>query len=131
MSGRADQIVCSATPNRALQQEWEEHGIDQYVQCICGQEAGSKAESLSRAHQFGYDLDKMLMIGDAPGDMKAAKTVGCLYYPINPGHEEASWARFNDEALARFFDGTYSGEYEAALIAEFEGYLPERPPWES
>ncbi|MCA9024964.1 MAG: HAD family hydrolase [Planctomycetaceae bacterium] len=130
MSKQADQIVCSATPNRALQQEWQEHGIDQYVQAICGQEAGSKAESLAKAKKFGYELDHMLMIGDAPGDMKAAKTVGCLYYPINPGHEEDSWARFNDEALARFFAGTYAGDYEASLIAEFEKYLPEHPPWQ-
>ncbi len=129
MSDKADMIVCSATPNRALQQEWEEHGIDRFVQCICGQEAGSKKESLARAKEFGYDLDKMLMIGDAPGDMAAAKAVGTLYYPINPGHEEESWARFNDEALGRFFAGTYAGEYEAALIAEFEKYLPEQPPW--
>ncbi|MCA9111941.1 MAG: HAD family hydrolase [Planctomycetaceae bacterium] len=129
MSKQADQIVCSATPNRALQQEWEEHGIDQYVQCICGQEAGSKAESLAKAKEFGYELDKMLMIGDAPGDMKAAKTVGCLYYPINPGHEEESWARFNDEAIGKFFDGTYAGDYETSVIAEFEKFLPEHPPW--
>jgi phosphoglycolate phosphatase-like HAD superfamily hydrolase len=130
MAEQADQIVCSATPNRALQQEWEEHGIDQFVQCICGQEAGSKAESLQRAREHGYELDQMLMIGDAPGDMKAAKTVGCLYFPVNPGHEEESWARFNGEAMAKFFDGTYAGEYEASLIAEFEKYLPEHPPWQ-
>ncbi len=130
MSGKADMIVCSATPNRALQQEWEEHGIDRFVQCICGQETGSKKESLARAKEFGYDLGKMLMIGDAPGDMAAAKTVGTLYFPINPGHEEESWARFNEEALGRFFAGTYAGDYEAALIAEFEKYLPETPPWQ-
>ncbi len=130
MSDKADMIVCSATPNRALQQEWKEHGIDRSVQCICGQEAGSKKESLARAQKFGYDLDKMLMIGDAPGDMAAAKAVGTLYYPINPGHEEQSWARFNEEALGKFFAGTYAGDYEAALIAEFEKYLPEMPPWQ-
>ncbi len=129
LAAKADMIVCSATPNRALQQEWEEHGIDQYVQAICGQEAGSKKESLGKAHAHGYDLDRMLMIGDAPGDMSAAKAVGCLYFPINPGHEEDSWARFNDEAIDRFFAGTYAGSYEAALIAEFEQYLPELPAW--
>ena len=30
---------------------------------------------------------------------------------------------------ARFLDGTYAGEYEASLIAEFEKLLPETPPW--
>ncbi len=129
LQDKADMIVCSATPNRALQQEWQEHKIDQFVQCICGQEAGSKKESLAKAHGFGYALDRILMIGDAPGDMAAAKAVGTLYYPINPGHEEESWRRFNEEALGKFFDGTYAGDYEAELIAEFEKYLPELPPW--
>ncbi|MEZ6067737.1 MAG: HAD hydrolase-like protein [Planctomycetaceae bacterium] len=129
MIKQADLIVCSATPNGALQKEWEEHDIDKYVQAICGQEVGSKKESLTQAMAFGYEPHKMLMIGDAPGDMSAAKAVGTLYYPINPGHEEDSWARFNDEALARFFAGTYAGDYEAKLIAEFEKYLPEQPSW--
>lgn len=129
MNESADCIVCSATPNEALEKEWDEHNIGQYVQSICGQEAGSKKESLTRCLEHGYELDKMLMIGDAPGDMNAAKAVGCLYYPINPGAEEASWERFNNEALGKFLDGTYAGEYEAKVIAEFEGYLPELPPW--
>ncbi|GAB4139771.1 MAG: HAD family hydrolase [Planctomycetaceae bacterium] len=126
---QADMIVCSATPNRALKQEWEEHNIDPFVQCICGQEAGSKKESLAAAIAHGYDTNKVLMIGDAPGDMKAAKAVGALFYPINPGHEEASWERFLGEAIDKFFGGEYAGEYEAKLIAEFDTFLPELPPW--
>jgi len=31
------------------------------------------------------------MIGDAPGDMIAAKSNGVLFNPINPHHEEDSW----------------------------------------
>ncbi len=31
--------------------------------------------------------------------------------------------------MHRFLAGEYAGEYEAALIAEFEGLLPEVPPW--
>ena len=34
-----------------------------------------------------------LMIGDAPGDYKAAEANNCLFFPINPGAEEASWQR--------------------------------------
>jgi hypothetical protein len=54
-----------------------------------------------------------------------------LFYPINPGHEEQSWQRFYQEAADRFLAGTYKGAYEAALIAEFEQYLPETPPWKN
>jgi len=130
MRVQADLIVCSATPNAALQKEWEEHDIDKYVQAICGQESGSKKESLQACQAKGYAPDKMLMIGDAPGDMKAAQGVGALFFPINPGREEESWARFNEEACSRFFAGTYAGAYQQQLIAEFDKCLPEHPSWE-
>jgi hypothetical protein len=39
-----------------------------------------------------------------------------LFYPVNPGHEEESWERFYNEAVDRFFSGSYSGEYETKLI---------------
>lgn len=129
MIAKADLIVCSATPNAALQKEWAEHDIDKYVQAICGQEAGSKRESLLACQKFGYEPHKMLMIGDAPGDQAAAQAVGALFFPINPGHEEDSWVRFNEEACDRFFAGTFAGEYQEKLIKEFEKYLPEHPSW--
>ena len=69
------------------------------------------------------------MIGDAPGDMKAAKTNSVLFYPINPGNEAASWKRFHDEAFDKFIAGKYEGKYEAKMIAEFDEYLPEHPAW--
>ena len=70
------------------------------------------------------------MIGDAPGDYQAAKANKALFFPINPGHEEASWERFYKEAYQRFLDGTFGGEYEEGLIRAFEALLPETPPWE-
>jgi phosphoglycolate phosphatase-like HAD superfamily hydrolase len=129
LSPVAEMIVCSATPNAALQKEWEEHDISQFVQAICGQEAGSKKETLGQAKNFGYEENKVLMIGDAPGDMKAAKAVGALFFPINPGREEQSWERFYNEACDKFLKGDYAGDYEKQLIAEFDEYLPELPPW--
>lgn len=129
LAPHADMIVCSATPNEALQNEWQEHGIDKYVSAICGQEAGSKKETLGRAADHGYAKNHVLMIGDAPGDMHAARTVGALFYPINPGNEEASWQRFLNEASDKFFAGEYAGGYEKQLIEEFDTYLPETPPW--
>ena len=69
------------------------------------------------------------MIGDAPGDFKAAKANGALFFPINPGKEEISWERLFNEALDRFFKGSYAGEYEAQLVKEFDACLPEHPTW--
>lgn len=129
MISEADVLVVSATPCEALEREWAEHDIDSFPQLICGQEMGTKAEHLAVAAQRGYDQQKMLMIGDAPGDLKAARTVGALFFPINPGDEAASWQRLETEALARFFAGEYAGDYEAQRIAEFEALLPSTPSW--
>jgi phosphoglycolate phosphatase-like HAD superfamily hydrolase len=125
----ADMIVVSATPCEALEREWIEHDIAKYVKVIAGQEMGKKSEHLALAAKEKYPSDRILMIGDAPGDLKAARANGALFFPVNPGDEEKSWARFTDEALMRFFKGTYAGEYEKALIEEFDTYLPEQPPW--
>ena len=129
LAPKADCIVVSATPCEALEREWKEHKIDKFVRVIAGQEMGKKAEHLALAAGGKYEKTNILMVGDAPGDMKAAKANDALFYPINPGEEEKSWKRFVDEAADRFLSGTYAGEYEAKLIAEFETYLPEQPPW--
>ncbi len=129
LADKADMIVVSATPVEALTREWEEHDIARYARVIAGQEMGKKALHLKLAAEGKYPPDHVLMIGDAPGDLKAARAIGALFYPINPGHEEASWQRFYEEAMHKFLADEYAGAYEAALIAEFEQLLPEIPPW--
>ena len=126
----ADVIVVSATPCEALAREWEEHDIAKYVEIIAGQEMGKKARHLEYATKGRYEMNHVLMVGDAPGDMKAAKANDALFYPINPGDEVKSWKRFHDKAFDKFMNGEYAGDYEQKVIAEFDGYLPELPPWE-
>ncbi len=130
LQAKADTMVVSATPMKSLLKEWQEHGIDGMVDLIAGQEQGSKVEHLQlAAGPERYARDHVLMVGDAPGDRKAAEANGVLFYPINPGHEEASWERLYREALPHFFAGTYGGTYMAARIAEFEALLPAQPAW--
>ncbi len=90
---------------------------------------GSKQEHLALAAVGRYQPDRILMVGDAPGDWKAAKANGVLFYPIDPGHEDESWQRFFEEALPRFFAGTFAGDYMNAQLERFEKLLPERPTW--
>jgi len=127
LSQRADLAVVSASPTAALTAEWREHHLDKFVQVIGGQEHGTKGEMLAAAAK--YPQDHVLMIGDAPGDHRAAMANGCLFYPINPGAEEASWRRLLDEGIDRFLAGTFAGEYQVQLLAEFNEFLPELPPW--
>ena len=58
-----------------------------------------------------------------------AKANSALFFPINPGKEEASWQRLHDEALDLFFAGEYAGAYEENLLKEFNACLPEKPSW--
>jgi hypothetical protein len=71
----------------------------------------------------------MLMVGDAPGDLDAAHANGILFYPIIPGREEDSWARFYHEIIDLFLAGRYGAEIEAELVKEFNACLPESPRW--
>ncbi len=129
LSPKADSIVVSQTPVEALKREWEENSIDKYVHLIAGQEYGTKTEHIALAAKDKYPDNNILMIGDAPGDYKAATSNGVLFYPVNPGSEEDSWDRFYNEALDKFFSGTYQGDYENRLIEEFNAHLPEKPVW--
>jgi phosphoglycolate phosphatase-like HAD superfamily hydrolase len=129
LADKADMIVVSATPSEALTREWGEHEIARYMRLIAGQEQGKKALHLKLAAGAKYPAGHVLMIGDAPGDMAAAKTNGALFFPINPGQEEASWQRFYQEAVHKFLTGDYADAYESKLIQEFEALLPDVPPW--
>ena len=129
LKGKADLMVVSATPGEALEREWQEHGIARYMAIIAGQEMGTKKDHLAIAASGKYPADRILMIGDAPGDQKAALANKAMFYPINPGHEEESWDRFIREAGPKFLAGEYTREYEARLVAEFEKILPDTPPW--
>ncbi|MCL1818084.1 MAG: HAD family hydrolase [Spirochaetaceae bacterium] len=130
MRAKADVIVVSQTPTEALVREWAELGIDKLVRFIAGQELGTKSEHLGFAAKDKYPANKILMIGDAPGDLKAAKSVNALFYPVIPGSEDESWRRFHDEALDKFFGMSFEGAYQEGLLAEFKKSLPEKAAWQ-
>ena len=127
LQGKADVLVVSATPQAALQKEWANQGLLPFVQSICGQEVGTKKESLAYASL--YPTNHALMIGDAPGDYKAALANNALFFPINPGEEEASWKRFFEEGAQKFLNEEFAGDYQQELLDDFNSHLPTTPPW--
>ena len=129
LEGQADMIVVSATPYEALKREWDEHNISQYVALSAGQEMGSKAEHLAISAKGRYAVDQIIMIGDSPGDLKAAQSINALFFPVNPGYEEESWQQFLDQGIDKFLGSTYKGAYQDQLITRFDALLPEDPPW--
>lgn len=127
----SDSIVVSQTPEEALAKEWRQHAIDGYVDFIAGQELGSKDQHLRLASAGKYADCRVLMIGDAPGDLFAARKAGALFYPVMPDREEESWQRFCDAAYARFLDNTYADAYARGLQTDFEATLSDTPPWQT
>ena len=87
-------------------------------------------EITTAVHALNFAARSAMTFGGIePGDMKAAKANNALFFPINPGNEEASWQRLYEEGFDKFVNGEYAGQYEAKLIAEFDAHLPEKPPW--
>ena len=126
----ADMIVVSQTTEDALIREWRNASLEPFIDVIAGAELGSKQQSLTFAAVGRYPLDRILMIGDAPGDLEAAQAVGCLFFPIIPGDETSSWIELRNEALDRLKSGTFSGIYQDKLITRFNTTLSETPPYE-
>jgi len=116
-------------PAEALAREWNEHGIAQYAALIAGQEMGGKREHIALAIEGRYDRNRVLMIGDAPADLAAAKANGVRFFPICLEREAESWRLMYAEAAGKFLGDGYDDAYEGALIAEFEKSLQEKPSW--
>ena len=125
----SDAIVISQTQAIALLKDWYRDDLARYVSIIAGPELGSKVDHFTMAAVDRYPSNAILMIGDAPGDLAASQTIGCNFYPINPGHESESWERFMDEAYDHFLNGGFAADYQASLIKEFKALLPGTPPW--
>lgn len=131
MSAVADIIVVSQTPYQDLLAWWTTQGLDGFIRLIAGQEMGTKVQHIALAKEAGgYADERVLMVGDADGDRKAAVANHGLFYPITPGKETAAWQALREEYFPLFTKGAYAGEKEAALLAEFSKALLTTPAWE-
>lgn len=115
----ANTMVVSATPASALEQEWGAAGLLDYVDRVAGQEVGPKKAQLAAAMEAGFDRQKALMVGDAPGDHAAAEAHGILFFPIVPGHEVESWRELRDRGLALLREGRFAGEYQEEILHHY------------
>jgi len=125
----ADIVIVSATPHEALIREWGSQGLLEHITVVAGQELGTKKDCIRKAMTGKYSPDKVLMVGDAPGDHAAAEANGVLYYPIIPGQEVESWSLLRSEAAEKFHKGEYAGEYMAGRVDAFDKVLAEEPSW--
>lgn len=115
----ADIAIVSSANQQAVEEEWALYGLLDYVDILLSQNVGSKAYCIQELLKKGYEKDKALMVGDAPGDYDAAKKNGVFYYPIRVRHEAESWGEFTDTAVAKLMDGGYGGAYQEEKAKEF------------
>ena len=120
----ADVAIVSSANLGAVLEEWQTHGLIDHVDVIMSQNDGSKAFCISELLKHGYDKEKTLMCGDAPGDLSAAEKNGVYFYPILVGKEGDSWQEFMDTAMAKLKDGNYS-DYGEGKKREFYKNLGE------
>ena len=123
MSKWADLAAVSSANGEAVEAEWTKHQLKSACRVLLCQEAGSKAYCISEMIKKGYDADRILMVGDAPGDRDAAAKNGVKYYPILVGKEGESWERLQKEAFPKLLEGSFDADYQAMLIKEFERNL--------
>lgn len=115
----ADVAIVSSANKSAVVEEWTKYNLINSVDIILTQEDGSKAHCIAEMKKKGYAEGKVLMVGDAVGDHKAAKTNGVYFYPILVKREAESWQRLNSEVLKIFESGKFGGEFEEKLTEEF------------
>lgn len=103
----ADVAMVSSANRDAVEEEWGKFGLLEHTDIVLAQDVGSKAACIREMLRFGYDPEKVLMIGDAPGDCDAAEKNGVFYYPILVNHEKESW----EEAVATAYGKLQNGGY--------------------
>ena len=115
----ADVAMVSSANRAAVEEEWGKFGLLEHTDIVLAQDIGSKAACIAEMMKFGYDPNKVVMIGDAPGDCDAAEKNGVHYYPILVNHEKESW----DEAVAVAYDKLRSGDYSAYGAEKKQAFL--------
>lgn len=119
----ADVAIVSSANAEAVQAEWKRYKLLEKTDICLTQNEGSKAYCIKKMLEKGYQKNHVLMIGDAPGDKKAAEANGVLYYPILVRQENKSWDIFITEALPKFLEETYEGSYQEQQNQKFEENL--------
>lgn len=115
----ADVAVVSSANREAVVEEWEKFGLLAHTDVTLTQDVGSKAFCILEMLKLGYDRSKTLMVGDAIGDLDAARKNGVYFFPILPTKEKESWRELCEVALPKLIGGEYAGEYQKRKIDEF------------
>ena len=98
----ADIAIVSSANYEAVMEEWSDHGLLAHIDLLLSQNIGSKSHCIHELLRKGYDTNHVIMIGDAPGDEKAADENHVLFYPILVKQEAKSWNEFSEHVFGKF-----------------------------
>ena len=121
----ADIAMVSSANRDALEEEWENFGLLQHTDILLAQDVGNKSFCIAKLIEFGYDPEKVMMVGDAPGDCDAAESNGIWFFPILVNWEEESWEELHYGALDLFVSGSYGSvqdEKKQVFVENLGGY---------
>lgn len=107
----------SSANRSAVKEEWTRTGIAEHVDILLCQEDGPKDACIAALLKKGYEAGNVLMIGDAPGDVKAAEQNGVHCYPILVKKEKESWLNAA-AAVDRLLKHSYE-PHEKEMLAAF------------
>jgi len=127
LAGLGEVMVLTGAPEAAVKREWTDAGILGYTSEVAGQERGPKSALLAGKACCLPGGGRVLVVGDAMGDLDAARGSGAAFFPVIPGREEACWEELADRGLERFIAGERSPSDR--LLGDFLAALPATPPW--
>ena len=123
LSKIVDIAVVSSANDEALNDEWSRNDFVKYLRALLGQGSGTKQHCIAELKKKGYEINKILMVGDAVGDLQAAQNNNVNFYPILVNKEGYSWERLLNEAVPKLINGTFDEAYQNQLIEEFNESL--------
>ncbi len=118
-----DVVVVSSANGAAVQEEWAYNQMLDLPDLVLTQEHGSKKDCLCQLLTLGYAPNQIIMLGDSPGDIIAAKESGVLYYPIPPSQENEAWQVFCETYFPMFLQGHYQEKQMQACEANYYATL--------
>lgn len=104
----ADIAIVSSANYEAVREEWLHNGLLDHIDLLLSQNIGSKSHCIHELLEKGYDTNRVIMIGDAPGDEKAAEENNVLFYPILVKQEAKSWNEFSEHVFGKFLQQDFS-----------------------
>lgn len=116
---KVDLVGVSSANEAAVTEEWKGAGIYSDFRFVACQSVGKKDRIIAKSLECGYDKDKAVRLGDAKGDIDAAKENEIRFFPIIPGKETQSWKEFEEDGLPKLLSGTFSKEYQELLLKKF------------